>query len=318
MSDMRYRHLFGPVNSRRLGMSLGVDLVPYKYCPLNCVYCEVQHTTHLTMERREFFPVEEICSELKDFLSQRPPLDYITFSGAGEPTLYSRIGDIVSFLKSEYPAYKLALLTNGVLLGAASLRREILPCDLILPSLDACRQKTFEQLNRPHPALRADELVQALVTLRSEYHGAIWLELFIIAGVNDSEAELDCLAAAIKRIKPDKVQLNSLDRPGAEDWVRPAGIRVLNRVKARLEEALARPVEIIAKAHAGPAEVEIPDDVVQSISAILLRRPCTAEDLAATLTIHINEISKILRQLKAESKIGVKRGERGVFYTWID
>lgn len=315
---MQYRHLFGPVNSRRLGISLGVDLVPYKYCPLNCVYCEVQRTTQLSLERREFFPLAEIAAELRDFLLRSPQLDYITFSGAGEPTLYSRIGEIVTLLKQEYPAYKLALLTNGVLLSDASLRREILSCDLILPSLDACRQETFKQINRPHPALKADELVEALVTLRSEYRGAIWLELFIIAGVNDNEAELDCLAEAINRIKPDKVQLNSLDRPGAEAWVRPAGIRVLNRVKARLEEALALPVEIIAKTHAGPVELEIPDDVLAALSPLLRRRPCTAEDLAATLAIHINEISKILRQLKAENKVGAKRGKRGVFYTWID
>ncbi|MGC9361302.1 MAG: radical SAM protein, partial [Candidatus Syntrophosphaera sp.] len=146
---MNYKHLFGPVQSRRLGYSLGVDLVPYKYCPLNCVYCEVQHTTHLTLQREEFFLLEEITSELDDFLSSQPELDYITFSGAGEPTLNSHIGDIVSFLKEKYPRYKLALLTNGILLSDAKVRREVLPCDLVLPSLDACHQDSFEKINRP-------------------------------------------------------------------------------------------------------------------------------------------------------------------------
>jgi len=313
---MHYQHLFGPVNSRRLGLSLGVDLVPYKYCPLNCVYCEVQRTTHLTLKRQEFFPLEEIASELLDFLAEGPRLDYITFSGAGEPTLYSRIGEIVAFLKQDFSDSKLALLTNGVLLNDPSLRREILPCDLILPSLDACTQDTYVRINRPHPDLLVSDLVEGLVTLRSEYRGVIWLELFIIAGVNDGEKELVCLTEAIQRIQPDKVQLNSLDRPGAEAWVRPAGTRALNRVRARLQEALTMPVEIIAKAHTGFAELPIPEEILDRLKATLLRRPCTAEDLAVSLGMHINEVSKYLRQLKAEHQVRVQREARGVFYTW--
>jgi len=136
----RYKHLFGPVNSRRLGLSLGVDLVPYKYCPLNCVYCEVQTTTHLVTKREEFFPVDEILGELDLFLRGRQQLDYITFSGAGEPTLHSGIGRIIQYIKKTYPSYKLALLTNGVLLNDPSVRAEVLPCDLVLPSLDSATQ----------------------------------------------------------------------------------------------------------------------------------------------------------------------------------
>ncbi|MBW6513387.1 MAG: radical SAM protein [Candidatus Syntrophosphaera sp.] len=314
---MKYEHLFGPVHSRRLGLSLGVDLVPYKYCPLNCVYCEVQRTTHLTLRRREFFPLEEITSELADFLSARPELDYITFSGAGEPTLYSRIGEVISFIKSHYPEYKLAVLTNGTLLHNATIRKEILPCDLILPSLDACNQETYRRINRPHQALRAEDLVLGLATLRQEYKGQIWLEVFIIAGINDTETELDCLSEAIARIAPDKVQINSLDRPGAEEWVKAAGNAALNRVKQHFEAKLAMPVEIIAKVQAEQFETIVPEDVERSISATLQRRPSTAEDLAASLGLHINEVSKYLRQLHGEQKISVKREKRGVFYAWI-
>ncbi len=314
---MKYQHLFGPVHSRRLGFSLGVDLVPYKYCPLNCVYCEVQKTTHLYVRRQEFFPPEEITSELADFLKGKPELDYITFSGAGEPTLYSKIGEVIGFIKANYPHYKLALLTNAVLLNHSTLRREILPCDLILPSLDACHQDTFERINRPHKALKAAGLVEGLIKLRQEYRGAIWLEVFIIAGINDTEEELDCLAKAIRRIKPDKVQINSLDRPGAEDWVKPAGSRILNRVRNYLAETVSQPVEIIAKVEPGFDDASIAPDLLGSIQATLSRRPCTAEDLAGILGIHINEVSKIMRQLKSERKVSVKREERGVFYSWI-
>ncbi len=313
---MKYKHLFGPVHSRRLGYSLGVDLVPFKYCPLNCVYCEVQNTDHLTLERREFFPVDEIKRELADFLVSGPELDYITFSGAGEPTLNSRIGEIIHFIKGQYPSYKLALLTNGVLLNDASLRREILPCDLILPSLDACRQKTFETINQPHPLLTAAGLVESLISLRHDYNGQIWLEVFIIEGINDTEEELECLCDAIQRISPDLVQINSLDRPGAQEWVKAAGETVLNKVKKYFSAHLSMPVEIIAKAHPDNLEAQVPEDIEEAIAATLKRRPSTAEDLSATLGWHINEISKFLRQLNAVQKITVKREQRGIFYSW--
>ena len=313
---MKYKHLFGPVRSRRLGYSLGVDLVPFKYCSLNCVYCEVQNTDHLTLERREFFPLEEITGELQDFLKTSPELDYITFSGAGEPTLYSRIGEIVRYIKDQYPGYKLALLTNGTLLNDPSLRQEILPCDLILPSLDACRQQTFRIINQPHPALTAAGLVEALTSLRNDYRGQIWLEVFIIAGINDSEDELACLCEAIGRIRPELVQINSLDRPGAEAWVKAAGDSVLNKVLDYFSARLDLPVEIIAKAHQETLAIPVPEDIEAAIAATLTRRPSTPEDLASPLGLHINEISKFLRQLHQEGKVLVKRENRGIFYSW--
>jgi wyosine [tRNA(Phe)-imidazoG37] synthetase (radical SAM superfamily) len=313
---MRYRHLFGPVPSRRLGYSLGVDLVPYKYCPLNCVYCEVQRTTHLTTERSEFFPLGEILGEVDDFLSSKPRLDYITFSGAGEPTLYSRIGEIVAHIKENHAQYPLALLTNGILLSNPGLRREIIPCDLILPSLDAATQEAFEKINRPRPGLGADVLIQGLTDLRREYSGQIWLEVFIIEGINDTDGELEALAGAIRKIGPDRVQINSLDRPGTEPWVTVAGIHVLNRVQRKFQQALELPVEIIAKVHSEASDHPVPDDLADSIAATLGRRPCTAEDLSEALGIHLNEVSKYLRQLHEDGRVDVKREERGVFYSW--
>lgn len=313
---MKYKHLFGPVPSRRLGFSLGVDLVPYKYCPLNCVYCEVQRTTHLITERMEFFPLQEILAELDDYLSNAPKLDYITFSGAGEPTLYSRIGQIVSHIKQKYPQYALALLTNGILLSDSALRQEILPCDLILPSLDAATQDSFELINRPKPGLLVKDLISGLAALRSEYQGQIWLEVFIIQGINDTPRELDALAEAILQMKPDRVQINSLDRPGAEAWVTAASIKSLNRVKEHFDSRLEFPVQIIAKVHSEASDAPVPEDIVSSISATLARRPCTAEDLAKVMGIHLNEVSKYLRQLHQEGRVEVQREARGVFYTW--
>ncbi len=313
---IRYQHLFGPVHSRRLGMSLGVDVVPYKYCPLNCVYCEVQRTTHLIARRQMFFPVQCILNELDRFLRDLPHLDHITFSGAGEPTLYAGIGAIVEHITQHYPQYKLALLTNGMLLGDADLRSEVLPCQLVLPSLDAASQDVFERVNRPYAGARVEDLIHNLISFRAEYTGQIWLEVFIIEGVNDHPEELELLAKAIAMIAPDRVQINSLDRPGAEEWVRAASADTLDRVLRHMRSALPMPVEIIAKAAGTGIATNDDRELEAALKELLIRRPCTAEDISVSLGVHINEISKILRELAAKGRVAVRREERGVFYTW--
>lgn len=313
---MRYKHLFGPVNSRRLGISLGVDLVPYKYCPLNCVYCEVHRTTHLIDVRQEFFPSEEIIAELDAFLADNPPLDYITFSGAGEPTLNSAIGTIIAHIRYRYPQYRLALLTNGILMHDERVRREVWDCSLVLPSLDAATQEAFERINRPVPGLLISDLIEGLCQFRREYMGQIWLEVFIIEGVNDSHTELDALIEAITRISPDRVQINSLDRPGTEDWVLPASAEVLEHVWRRFHASLSMPVEIIAKAHAMAAANPPDAELISRVMQLLLRRPCTAEDLSISLGLHINEVSKLLRELSSQGHIITNRENRGIFYSW--
>lgn len=311
----KYRHLFGPVNSRRLGLSLGVDLAPFKYCSLNCVYCEVQRTTHLLLERAEYIKIDEILAELDQFLETSPTLDYITFSGAGEPSLNIGLGRVVQHIKTKYPSYKLALLTNGTLLYDPKLRAEILPCDLILPSLDAAKQTSFEKINRPHPELKVESLIQSLKDLRLEYHGQIWLEVFIIQGINDTTEELEALMTAIEEIQPDLVQLNALDRPGAEEWVQAAAPELLHSIQRLFSARLKMPVEVIAKSALNVLQ-PVSEDILASIQALLLRRPCTVEDLCISLGIHINEVSKILRELNLKGKVSIKREVRGVFYLW--
>ena len=315
---MKHKHLFGPVMSRRLGISLGVDLVPYKYCPLNCVYCEVQRTTHLVTERESFFPVQEILDELDAFLEAKPHLDYITFSGAGEPTLNLALGQIVDYIKTTYPDYKLALLTNGILFSDSQVRSEAMPCDMVLPSLDAATQLTFDTINRPRPGLKVEDMIRGLIDFRREYHGKIWLEVFLIAGINDTENELAALAKAIEQIKPDLVQLNSLDRPGTEQWVKPLSIAALKQIKRYFVELIPFPVEIISKVKYSTVDSHLDEELIHLLHNTLKRRPSTAEDLSAMLDIHINEISKVLRQLHLEKKITAKREPRGVFYSWIN
>ena len=315
---MKYKHIFGPVTSRRLGMSLGIDVVPYKYCPLNCVYCEVQHTTHLITERQEFFPPDEIIAEIREVLDQKPVLDHVSFSGAGEPTLYQGLGEIIRFLKQHYPQYKLAMLTNGVMLVDPQVAEVVRLCDVVLPSLDAATQEVYLKIDRPMAGLQVNDLIEGLISFRKIYSGIIWLEVFIIPGVNDNESELLAIANAIDRIKPDQVQVNSLDRPGTETWVKAPSRTALLKVQSFLSAHCSYPVEIISKS----AEHGLCEDVDRSIAMKvrdhLLAKQDTAEGISLALGVHINEISKTLRCLNAHEKLTIQRKTGDVFYRWKD
>ena len=239
------KYVFGPVNSRRLGRSLGVDMVPLKTCPLDCVYCEAKATTNLTMERREYVPVDVVIAELEDTLKTSPELDYITFSGSGEPTLNSRIGDVVKFVKSRYPQYKLCLLTNGLLLGDKELQQEIAGVDLLIPSLDGSNAAEYEEINRPVKSMPFDKMLAGLADYLPRAPMPVYLELFVLPGVNDSDASIGRFAEIIRQLQVDKVQLNYLDRPGAVENLAVADEATLIRFIKALRPAVK--VETVGK-----------------------------------------------------------------------
>lgn len=306
-----YKYLFGPVPSRRLGMSLGIDLVPFKVCTLNCIYCECGETTNLTLERKEYIPYDDVIRELQHYLNNNPVPDYVTFSGSGEPTLNLRIGEVIHFIKKEYPKNSIALLTNGTLLYDKQVRDEIMNADVVLPSLDAASDKFFAKINRPFHALNIRNHVKGMALFREEYKGKIWLEIFIIPDYNDSETELKLLKQAIEMIKPDIVQLNTLDRPGIIPTIRAASRKELKHIIDFLD---LENVDIIA---AAPERKEIRTyrkDIETAIIETIARRPCTLDDLAKIVGLHINEINKYLDVLEAEKKIRHIRQPRGYFY----
>ncbi len=315
---MKYKHLFGPVVSRRLGISLGVDVVPYKYCSLNCVYCEVSRTTHLTLKRKAYFEATEITAELDDFLQINPKLDYITFSGAGEPTLNSELGSVISYIKTRYPQYKLALITNSTLLNEPELLSEIQPCDLILPSLDAASEEVFEQINRPCEKLTAQDIIRGLISLRQVFRGQIWLEIFVVPGINDHLEEIELLRSAVAQIRPDRVQLNSLDRPGTEDWVEPAPYLTLEEIRAILQEESEIPVEIIAGTGREGKITVTEQSVLDELIILIKQEEYTKQELAKALKIHVNEVSKLLQHLIQRNKIAARRNHKGIYYIWND
>jgi len=306
-----YKHLFGPVPSRRLGMSLGVDLVPHKVCSLNCVYCECGASTELTTERKEYVSYNEIITELNDFFKNNPKPDYITFSGAGEPTLNIHIGKVIDYIKSNFKNIPIAVLTNGSLLNNKQVQKELLNADLILPSLDAATDIAFKKIDRPSNALKIEDYINGLIEFSKMFTGDLWLEIMILPGFNDDIENLRLLKEAIIKIKPKKIQLNTLDRPGVIDNIRAASRIELQNIIDLWE---IPNIEIIASSAKRKDNKSFRKDTENAILETISRRPCTLEDLEKILGLHVNEINKYLDVLDSDNKIDVSRQERGIFY----
>ena len=300
-------HLFGPVPSRRLGRSLGVDLIPPKTCPYHCIYCEVGPTTCQTRPRFSY-QTEAIIEELADYLKDpgvRP--DVITLAGSGEPTLNLGLGRIIREIKAMSPI-PVAVLTNGALLYLPEVRRELAAADVVLPSLDAAREETYRAINRPLPELSLESLLDGLTSFRREYRGRIWLEVMLLKGLNDTEAELTLLRRALAKIAPDKIQLNTAVRPVVEAAALPLDREAMEAAAA----TLGGPVEVIASFSraviaGGPCQ---DDDFVEMLS----RRPMTAPDLAKALGLPLAQVEARLQHLKASGRISFNRYHDQEFY----
>ncbi len=234
--------LFGPVTSRRLGRSLGVNLVTGKTCSLDCIYCECGCTEQLTLERKEYVPVEYVLRELDELLSKSPQLDYLTFGGDGEPTLHSGFGEISRWCARLYPHYKRALLTNATLFFLKEVRRDAATFDVVLPSLDAVTQEAFETINRPAPGCTVHSLIEGIHAFSKEFSGQLWIEYFVIPGINDSADQIATLRDVLHRIRPARVQLNRLARPPAQQDVVTTSDVVMERIARQLT---GLPVEIL-------------------------------------------------------------------------
>lgn len=311
---MHYRYLFGPVLSRRLGISLGVDLVPYKVCTLDCVYCEVGKTTNLTDKRAEYISIQELTEELNDYLNQSPALDYITFSGGGEPTLNSQIDQVIQFIKTHYPQYKIALITNSTLLWDPLLRDQIRDIDLLLPSLDAVSEEIYQKINRNLPAISAQMIIDGLIEFRKTFNKPFWLEIFIIPGINDTPDELEKIKSTCLKIKPDKIQINSLDRPGTEEWVKSASREKLDQIADYFKPLNAEVIAKVSYDHHSPLFHSL---IIHNILNLLQFKSCSLEELASTLSVHVNTILKHIRILIKENKIEEIKNESEVFYKLI-
>lgn len=308
------RYVFGPVNSRRLGVSLGLDIIPFKLCSFNCVYCECGATNILTTDVKEYIPAEDIITEIDSVLLKSPELDVVTFSGSGEPTLNSGIGKIIRHLKDNYPQYKVVVITNSTLMHRVDVRNNILQADMIFPSLDAVSDEVFHKIMRPASEVNVQDIINGLVSLRKEYAGKIYLEIFIIEGINDSPAELKLLKEAAERIAPDGIHLNSLDRPGTEKWVKPVSFQRMSEIKSFFEPL---PVKIIGKAAEQVEHLCYNSGIEQLILDNLRDKTVTAEELASSLGVRVVDVIRGAKRLEEKGKAGIIRGDNSGIYKII-
>ncbi|MEA3367436.1 MAG: radical SAM protein [Planctomycetota bacterium] len=311
MAD-RTQYVYGPVPSRRLGRSLGVDLIPFKTCSYDCIYCQLGPTTNRTVERREYVPTGTVLTQVQDRLAGlAAPPDYITLAGSGEPTLHSGLGRLASEIKrcTDVPV---AVLTNGSLLFEPAVADALAEADLVVPSLDAGTAGVWRQVNRPHPDLVWERMIGGLETFTARFGGQVWLEVMLLSGVTGPEAEVRKIAALAKDIGPDRVQLNTAVRPAAESFALPLS-------RERLEE-LARlfdpPAEVVADFREPAAQegAATPDDVLD----LLFRRPCSAKDVADGLGIRPNEALKLIDELTGAGRAEAVRRDTGVFYKALE
>ena len=289
--------IFGPVPSRRLGFSLGIDPIPFKTCSLNCIYCQLGKTTFKTIKRKEYIPVRKILNELKEVLTSPKEIDYITLSGSGEPTLNSKTGKLIKEIKN-LTDIPVAVLTNGTLLTKKELRQELLPADVVIPSLDAGNQETFIKINRPHPSLKIEKIIEGMMKFRDIYKGEIWLEVMLVKDINDSEEELNSLRNVIEIIRPNRIQLNTPVRPPSEKWVKI----LTNERLLEIKEFFGENCEVIAEFKRKEQKAYI-KDIEDEILTLISRRPVTTEEISFSLGLHINEVIKYVESLLKQKKV---------------
>jgi len=299
-------YIFGPVPSRRLGRSLGVDLVPFKTCTYNCIYCQLGRTTNKTVERREWVPLDDVLTQLREKLITAP--DYITLSGSGEPTLYSRLDELIDRIRS-LTDIPVAVLTNGSLLWQPEVRRQLLNAHLVIPSLDAGDGAMFRAVNRPHKSISFEKMLEGLTAFRQEYQGDYWLEVFFLAGHTAIESEVRKISDCVRQIMPDRIQLNTATRPTAENYACKVERSFLEKFALWFDPS----AEVIADYRGIHGESSFQSGA-QGVLEMIRRRPCSLEDIVYGLDMHRNEVIKYIEELVENKMIETRIFGGKVFY----
>ena len=294
--------VFGPVPSRRLGQSLGIDPIPSKTCNWNCVYCQLGRSKPMVNLRAEYFPREAMLAEIKESLAAHPKgaIDWITFVGSGEPTLHSSLGWLIAEVK-KLTKIPVAIITNGSLLYLPEVRQELLLADAVLPTLDAGDAETYRKINRPMGDLTFKRLVDGMIAFRKEYTGELWPEIMLIKGINDTLPALGLLAETLKQIQPDEVHINLPTRPPAEPWVAPPDDEGLLRATAILGDIakIVTPIE-------GDFDLSGYENITDAIVGIVTRHPMRENQLIQTLARWSpDEVNETLSTLSNDGRIQV-------------
>ncbi len=310
LSEMKqFNHIYGPVPSRRLGRSLGIDLVPHKICTYNCIYCQIGKTTKKTLLRKEYVPVKEVLEEVELFVKEEfSPIDHFSLSGSGEPTLHSKIRSVIEEIKT-LSSIPVAVITNGSLLYEREVREDLLGADVVLPSLDAVSSEVFMRINRPHPEISAEKIIEGMVEFRKVYKGQIWLEVLFCKEVNDTPGELRRMKEVVERVQPDLIHLNTVVRPPSEDWVKPLSQKEMEEIQAFFGEKAT----IISEfdRHLLPATES---NLAEETLRILRRRPLSLTDLSKGMGIPEKELEKYIEPLVKERKIRARLFGNSIYY----
>jgi len=285
------------VPSRRLGISLGVDIVPHKVCTLDCVYCQLGRTTEKAIERKDYVPIEAVLAELQDRLKEGLKADFITISGSGEPTLHRRLGELIDGIK-KLTRIPVAVITNGTLFYRRDVRADCARADVVVPSLDAGNEATFGKINRPHRDISIEKLVAGLCAFRKEFAGRIWLEVFLVEGLNTDIAEINKIKGLIERIGPDKVHLNTAVRPTAEPGIRRVDPKKLEAIASQMGPNCEVAADFPPRHTAG-----VIDSRAADILSMLKRRPCSLDDICSGLGIRREEVLKHISELRSQGAV---------------
>jgi len=291
--------VYGPVPSRRLGISLGVDIIPYKNCSYDCIYCQLGKTTNQTIQRKSLVSVDSVIKDIKEVLNENSDIDYITFSGSGEPTLNQDIGEMIRRVKS-FTQIPVAVLTNGSLLWDKKVREDMSRADLVVPSVDAVSEEVFGKVNRPIEGLKIKKVLEGISNFCENFEGKIYLEIMLVKDVNDSEEEIKRINQFVRELDVDKVQLNTVIRPPGEFTAKPLHEEELQNIKALFDSKL--PVEIVADFDRMTSKA-YHKDLEQAITDLLRRRPTRKDEMSVALGVHPNEIVKYLQVLEERKKI---------------
>jgi wyosine [tRNA(Phe)-imidazoG37] synthetase (radical SAM superfamily) len=304
-----FRYLYGPVPSRRLGGSLGIDLVPHKICTYDCIYCQIGDTTEKTLARKEYVPVREIIEEVERFLKEEAPsIDHLSLSGSGEPTLHSQIRSVIEGIKT-ITSIPIAVITNGSLLCEEEVRQDLLRADIVLPSLDAVSSDVFMRINRPRPGFSVEKVIEGLVEFRKVYKGQIWLEILFCKGINDGKEELMRMKKVVDRIEPDLIHLNTVVRPPSEKWAVPLGQKEMEEIRA----FFGKSASIISEFDRHPSMVS-EMNIKEEILEILKRRPLSLSDLSKGMGISKNDLDRFIKPLMKEGKVQSRLFGDSVYY----
>ena len=308
--------------SRRLGLSCGIDIVPFKVCTLDCVYCQLGKTARTTTERKEYVPIEPVLAELKEALSEGLAADYITIAGSGEPTLNSRLGDLIDSIK-KLTNIPVAILTNGTLLYRQDVRDDCSKADVVMPSLDAGDEQTFQRINRPNSVISIEKLISGQCEFRKVFSGRIWLEVFFVEGINTADEQIAKIKDAIELINPDKVHLNTAVRPTADLKITRLSAEKLQQIAGRLGPKSEVVAEFSPACSGILSESKIEDvpghhfvvnRKTQALLSMLKRRPCSLNDICSGLGIKHNEAIKSISNLQNRGIIQVEEKDGTVFF----